>query len=147
MEATLGGFLARLEAAGELYRVSAPVSPVLEIAEVADRHSNSACPHTSSAARRFDPGHYELGGKALLFESVEGSDFPLCINVFGSYRRMEMALGDPPGGYEAIARRIADLTRPQPPRGVRELLSRAKTLVPLLRTPPSSVRRGVCQEG
>ena len=146
METTLGGFLARLEAAGELHRISAPVSPVLEIAEIADRHSKATCPHPSRAAARFDPGHCDLGGKALLFENVQGSDFPLCINVFGSYRRMEMALGDPPGGIEAIARRIADLTRPQPPRGVREMLSRAKALVPLLRTPPSSVRRGVCQE-
>ena len=146
MDATLGGFLARLEAAGELHRISAPVSPVLEVAEVADRHSTSPCPQTSPGAARFDPGHCDLGGKALLFENIQGSDFPLCINVFGSYRRMEMALGDPPGGFEGIARRIADLTRPQPPRGVREMLSRAKALLPLLRTPPARVRRGVCQE-
>ena len=146
MDATLGGFLGRLEAAGELQRIAAPVSPILEIAEVADRHSKSPCPFKSPAAALFDPRHCDLGGKALLFENVRGSDFSLCINVFGSYRRMEMALGDPPGGFEAIARRIADLTKPQPPRGVRDLLRRARAFAPLLRTPPRGVRRGRCQE-
>jgi 4-hydroxy-3-polyprenylbenzoate decarboxylase len=146
MDPTLGGFLARLEAAGELHRVSAPVSPILEIAEVADRHSKTRCQGTSRAAGDFDPGHCDLGGKALLFEDVEGSDFPVCINVFGSYRRMELALGDPPGGFEAIAKRIAELTKPQPPRGLRDLVGRVRQLAPLLRTPPRNVRSGVCQE-
>jgi len=146
MDPTLGGFLARLETAGELHRVSAPVSPILEIAEVADRHSKSPCQGASRAAGDFDPGHCDLGGKALLFERVEGSDFPVCINVFGSYRRMELALGDPPGGFEAIAKRIAELTRPQPPRGLRDLAGRVRQLAPLLRTPPRNVRSGVCQE-
>ncbi|MEE8459861.1 MAG: hypothetical protein V3S08_08300, partial [Phycisphaerales bacterium] len=145
MDPTLGGFLARLEAAGELHRVSAPVSPILEIAEVALRHSKTPCKGASRSARDFDPGHCDLGGKAVLFESVEGSDFPVCINVFGSYRRMEMALGDPPGGFEAIAQRIADLTKPQPPRGLRDLLGRLRDLAPLLRTPPRRVKSGVCQ--
>jgi len=146
MDPTLGGFLARLEAAGELHRVSAPVSPILEIAQVALRHSKTPCKVASRSARDFDPGHCDLGGKAVLFESVEGSDFPVCINVFGSYRRMELALGDPPGGFEAIAQRIADLTKPQPPRGLRDLLGRLRDLAPLLRTPPRRVKSGVCQE-
>ncbi len=93
MPATLGGFLSDLEAVGELQRISAEVSPVLEIAEIADRASKSLCPSISRNAAMFDPQHCELGGKALLFENVAGCDFPLCINVFGSYRRMEMALG------------------------------------------------------
>ncbi|MCZ6543151.1 MAG: UbiD family decarboxylase, partial [Planctomycetota bacterium] len=47
MPATLGGFLSDLEAVGELQRISAEVSPVLEIAEIADRASKSPCPSIS----------------------------------------------------------------------------------------------------
>ncbi|MHC4416438.1 MAG: UbiD family decarboxylase domain-containing protein [Planctomycetota bacterium] len=147
MPATLGDFLAALDSAGELHRVSAPVSPLLEIAEIADRQCKLPCPAASGHAAFFDPRHCGLGGKALLFEQVRGSDFPLCINVFGSYRRMEMALGCATGGgFAAIAARIAALTRPRPPRSLRDLLAGARRLVPLLRTPPRRVRRGLCQE-
>jgi 4-hydroxy-3-polyprenylbenzoate decarboxylase len=146
MEPTLGDFLRTLDAAGELHRVPVPVSPALEISEIADRQCKLPCPSVSAHAARFDPAHHELGGKALLLEQVEGSDFPLCINVFGSYRRMEMALGCTDGGFGAIADRLAALTRPQPPRGLWELVIRGRQLLPLLRTPPRRVRRGACQE-
>ncbi|MHC4588801.1 MAG: UbiD family decarboxylase domain-containing protein [Planctomycetota bacterium] len=146
MEPTLGDFLGTLDAAGELHRVPVPVSPLLEISQIADCQCKLPCPSVSAHAARFDPTHYELGGKALLLEQVEGSDFPLCINVFGSYRRMEMALGCTDGGFGAIADRLAALSRPQPPRGLWELLSRGRQLLPLLRTPPRRVRRGACQE-
>ena len=143
---TLADFLDRLEAEGELCRVAARVSPVLEIAEIADRQSKSPCARASDHARRFDPDHCALGGRAVLFENVEGSDFPLCINVFGSYRRMEMALGCEKGGFEQIARRIAVLAQPKPPGSLRDLVGKARQFLPLLRTPPRRVRRGVCQE-
>ncbi|MHC4275080.1 MAG: UbiD family decarboxylase domain-containing protein, partial [Planctomycetota bacterium] len=146
MEPTLGDFLGTLDAAGELHRVPVPVSPLLEISQIADCQCKLPCPSVSAHAARFDPTHYELGGKALLLEQVEGSDFPLCINVFGSYRRMEMALGCTDGGFGAIADRLAALSRPQPPRGLWELVSRGRQLLPLLRTPPRRVRRGACQE-
>ncbi|MHC4827966.1 MAG: UbiD family decarboxylase domain-containing protein [Planctomycetota bacterium] len=146
MKATLGEFLGTLDAAGELHRVPVPVSPRLEISEIADRQCKLPCPSVSAHAARFDPDHHGLGGKALLFEQVEGSDFPLCINVFGSYRRLEMALGCTDGGFGAIAERLAGLTKPQPPSGVWDLARRARQLLPLLRTPPRRVRRGACQE-
>jgi 4-hydroxy-3-polyprenylbenzoate decarboxylase len=161
---TLQDFLAALERAGELHRVREPVSPLLEISAVADRHSKSRAPMASEAARQFDPDHCDRGGKALLFEQVEGCDFPLAINVFGSYRRMEMALGcgatgtpdlqdrnprpESRGaiGFEAIAARIAALLKPAPPRSLREALAMAKRFLPLMRIPPKSVRFGRCQE-
>jgi 4-hydroxy-3-polyprenylbenzoate decarboxylase len=146
MERTLGDFLRALDRAGELHRVTASVSPRLEISEIADRQCKLPCPSVSAHAAQFDPDHHELGGTALLFTSVEGSDFPLCINVFGSYRRMEMALGCTGGGFGAIADRLAGLTRPEPPRGLGDLIRRGGALLPLLRTPPRRVRRGACQE-
>ena len=148
MADTLGEFLGRLDAAGELQRVRPEVSPILEIAEIADRQSKAPCPHESRWAGAFDPDHAALGGKALLFERVAGCDFPLAINVFGSYRRMEMALGchEASGGFEAIAKRIAELARPEPPRSLGDLMTKARRFLPLLRTPPRRKRRGVCQE-
>ncbi len=70
---SLRAFIERLDAAGELVRIKAPVSPVLEITEIADRV-------------------VKAGGPALLFEQVEGSAYPLIINAFGSERRMSWAL-------------------------------------------------------
>ncbi len=67
-------FVKALEGAGELTRVTAPVSCELEISEITDR-----------VCKRY--------GKALLFENVRGYDVPVVTNAFGSYRRMAMALG------------------------------------------------------
>ena len=72
------GFLARLEAMGELHTVAAEVDPVLEIAEITDRQSKSP-----------------EGGKALLFCCVKGSRFRAATNLFGSPARMAAALGMP----------------------------------------------------
>ncbi len=153
MYRSLGDFLDALDRAGELVRIAAPVSPLLEITEIADRVSRLAAPSVGVTGRIVDPDHAALGGPALLFENVQGGEsrIPVAINLFGSYQRMEMALGchdegHTPGGFEAIADRIASLVRPEPPAGWRDLLSRAAEFAPLLRTPPKVVRRGACQE-
>lgn len=147
MVTDLRTFLSKLESAGELLRVRAPVSSLLEIATIVDRVSKSPCPHPSDAARAYDPDHAGLGGKALLFENVEGSELPVAINVFGSYRRIEMALGVAGrGGLEAIAARLASLTKPEPPTSFRSLIEKGKEFLPLLKVPPKTVKRGACQE-
>ena len=147
MHGNLRQFLHTLEQAGELHRITAEVSPLLEITEIADRHSKSGAASISSAAREFDPMHADRGGKALLFERVAGCDFPLAINVFGSYRRMEMALGcEATGGFESIARRIASLAKPSPPRSLGDIIRKAREFLPLLRITPKLKRSGPCQE-
>ncbi len=158
MHETTREFISALEAAGELSRVRARVSPVLEIAEIADRVSKSRAPHPPSAgARRTDPRFHTLGGKALLFENVEGSEFPVLINAYGSYRRVEMALGcndagpgveagPTPGGLEALAERIAKLVKPEPPPTLLAKLQKIPELMDLAKVPPKVVRSGVCQE-
>ncbi len=70
-------FLKAIDEAGELHRVTAPVDPKLEITEICQRVVREK-------------------GPALLFENVEGADFPLAINLFGSEKRVELALGRPP---------------------------------------------------
>jgi len=146
MYESVAEFVEALEAAGELHRVKVKVSPRLEIAALADLQAKASCPGVSEAARAFDPGHCERGGKALLFEKVEGSALPLLINAYGSYRRTEMALGCVEGGFEAIAARLAALTRPEPPASLRAALKKAAQLLPLLRVPPRRVGTGACQE-
>ena len=113
MYANLREFVAALDRAGELKRIAAPVSPVLEIAEITDRVSKSPAPNPpSQSARQNDPQHCELGGSALLFENVEGSDNPVLINAFGSYRRVEMALGCPstPGSPSTSGMEVTENT-------------------------------------
>ena len=70
-------FLEALEARVELLRVQAEVDPELEITEIVTRVVKAK-------------------GPALLFERVKGSPYPLCINVFGSEKRLEIALGRTP---------------------------------------------------
>lgn len=144
---TTRDFVAALQRAGELRRVSARVSPILEIAEIADRVSKSRCANLpSEAARRNDPRFHDRGGHALLFENVEGSEIPVLINTWGSYRRMEMALGCAEG-FESIAHRIAELVKPQPPRSLGEAFTKLRQLLPLLRVPPKRLKKsGLCQE-
>lgn len=147
MYPTLREFVDALDQAGELARVRAKVSPVLEISAIAHRESRRPAPNPPSAsARRVDPRFHHYGGRALLFEHVEGSDIPVLINSLGSYRRMEMALGCDGTGFDAIAGRIAGLVKPQPPRSLAEALDTARQLAPLLRIAPKRRRTGLCQE-
>ncbi|MCP3860531.1 MAG: hypothetical protein GY704_12850, partial [Phycisphaeraceae bacterium] len=48
--------ISALDAAGELHRITAPVSPILEVTEIADRLALSRCPSPSINAEAFDPG-------------------------------------------------------------------------------------------
>ena len=75
MYKSLGEFIDRLERADELIRIGTPVSSELEIAEITDRIVKS-----------------EGGGKALLFENTD-KGFAVLTNLYGSERRIAMALG------------------------------------------------------
>jgi 4-hydroxy-3-polyprenylbenzoate decarboxylase len=155
---TLQDFVAALDREGELARVKARVSPVLEISEITDRVSKSAAPSLPSPrTRATDPRFHTMGGKALLFENVEGSDIPVLINAWGSYRRMEMALGcqeatprgpagHTPGGLEALADRLAKLVKPEPPPTLLAKLQKIPELLELAKLPPKKVRAGLCQD-
>ncbi len=149
MYPTLREFIFALDQAGELHRIKAKVSPLLEITQIADRVSKSPAAHASQWASSFDKQHYRGGGKALLFENVEGSAMPLVINVFGSYHRMEMALGvagPSGGGFEALADKIGRLVKPEPPVGLIEKLKKLPELAKLASYAPKVVRSGICQE-
>jgi 4-hydroxy-3-polyprenylbenzoate decarboxylase len=146
--ANLQDFVEALERAGELHRIKTQVSPLLEVTEIADRVSKSPAAHVSENARHFDPLHVGLGGKALLFENVQGSKFPLLINSMGSYHRMEMALGchGPAGGFEALAEQVEALVKPEPPGSMMEKLKKGLELAKVASYAPKVVSGGACQE-
>ena len=94
-------FVRALEQQGELLRIQAPVSAELEITQITDLACKS-------------PG----GGKALLFENVIGSPFPVLINAYGSDRRVCMALGVP--DLESLAARMRRFIELEPPKSLRD---------------------------
>ncbi len=129
----LRAFLDDLDRAGELVRIEAPTAARLEIAALADRAMKS-------------PG----GGPALLFERPvldDGteSEIPVAINVFGSWRRMAMALG-----VEDVAEhgaRIAELLQPDVPRGFWAKVQMLPKFAELAKVPPRSFKgKPPCQE-
>jgi 4-hydroxy-3-polyprenylbenzoate decarboxylase len=95
-------WITRLDKAGELRRIREPVSPYLEMSEIADRTAK-LCKGTPKA-----------GGPALLFENVTG--YPgakVLMNQFGSLRRMHLALET--DSLDLIADRIRTLIKPETP--------------------------------
>jgi 4-hydroxy-3-polyprenylbenzoate decarboxylase len=122
----LRSFLDRLEAEGELVRIAHPLSAKLEISEVADRVMKQAG-----------------GGKALLFErplldNGSASEFPVAINLFGSWRRMALALGVE--DLREHADRIAELMQPDVPKGFWAKVQMIPKFAELAKVPPRSHR-------
>ena len=124
----LRDFMARLEAAGELRRIAAPVSPHLEMTALADRVLRA-------------------GGPALLFEQPTGHTMPVLANLFGTPGRVARALGV--AGLpeiRAFGEVLAQLKEPEPPRGMKDLWGKRDLLKTLWSMAPATVRRPPCQE-
>src|SRR5438128_5584602 len=103
-------FLAQLERAGELKRVRAEVDPKLEMTEICDRV-------------------LKAGGPALLFEKPKDRAIPVLANLFGTTRRVALAMGaeagaDPREALREIGKLLAFLKEPEPPKGFRDVLER-----------------------
>src|SRR3954449_435575 len=121
----LHSFIRSLASAHELALVGEPVDPDLEIAAIADRVSKS-------------PG----GGPALLFERPTGFDIPVAVNLFGSMKRMCMALGVAKLGD--LAAQIDDLATPKVPAGMMDALRMLPKLSRLRDLLPKTVSDGPC---
>ena len=139
--ADLRGFISQLEALGELRRVRAEVSPRLEMTEICDRVLRS-------------------GGPAVLFERPSGHSMPVLGNLFGTVRRVALAMGidadvSPAPALRDIGRLLAAMREPDPPQGFRDiweklpelrgLLSRVLDMAPKLRS--SAPCQEVVREG
>jgi len=106
----LRDFLSQLERAGELKRVRAELDPKLEMTEVCDRV-------------------LKAGGPALLFEKPKGHVIPVLGNLFGTTRRVALAMGaetraDPRETLRDVGKLLAFLREPEPPKGFRDVLER-----------------------
>lgn len=140
---TLQDFITHLDRHGELARVKAEVNPELELAEVADRVMKSPAGRLSDERDKSPAA--KLGGKALLFENVKGSDIPVAINLFGSYWRVNQALGSE--NLEALAARVQALVKPDIPTGFIDKLKRLPDLIKMGSYPPKVSRgSGICQQ-
>src|ERR1043166_4233183 len=129
---TLGEFVAQLDRAGELVRVTEPVSLNLQLSEIANRVMKQ-------------PG----GGPALLFErptlmSGERSKFPVGINLFGSMRRMGMALGVE--SLDDIGARITELLEMKVPDGLIAKLALVPRLLEIGKFPPRARSSAPCHD-
>lgn len=124
----LRGFLAQLDAMGQLRRIAEPVSPDLEMTALSDRVLRG-------------------GGPALLFEQPTGHHMPVLTNLFGTPQRVACAMGVADvSAIRQFGEVLADLKEPEPLRGVKDLWGRRELIKTLWTMVPSTVRRPPCQQ-
>ena len=129
----LRDFIAQLEQAGELKRITTPVSTHLELTEISDRvlHAN---------------------GPALLFEQAQhqGSpaSMPVLCNLFGTPARVAKGMGaEDVSALREIGTLLAALREPEPPRGFRDAVGTISMLKSALwDMNPKTVKTPACQE-
>ena len=130
--ANLREFVDQLERDGQLVRVAAPVSTVLEMTEIQTRLLAE-------------------GGPAVLFEHpvrADGSRSPLPVlaNLFGTVERVARGMNVAPDGLRELGETLAFLRQPEPPGGWRDAVG----MLPLLKTAmamaPRTTARAPCQE-
>ncbi|HWQ41574.1 MAG TPA: UbiD family decarboxylase [Desulfosporosinus sp.] len=95
MHANLSHFIETLRKENQIIEIEAEVDPYLELAEIHRRV-------------------IEEEGPALLFKRVKGSAFPVVTNLFGTRRRVDLAIGPRP--EETVQRAVSALHRLLPPK-------------------------------
>jgi len=118
-------FLRVLEKRGALRRIAAPLDPYLEIAAVTDRVSKAV-------------------GPALVFDRPKGARFPVVTNVFGSFPRIQLALGCE--DLNTLGKRIGDALELDAPEGLLDKLKLLPKLAKMAGIFPKTLARGCCQD-
>jgi len=129
---SLRDFIARLEAEDRLVRVSAPVSPVLEMTEIQTRLLAE-------------------GGPAVLFENVVRDDggryeMPVLVNLFGTVERIAWGMDRKPDQLREIGETLAFLRQPEPPGGWREAMGMLPLLKTVMAMKPRTTGSAPCQD-
>ncbi len=129
---SLRDFIDRLERAGRLKRVSAPVSPELEMTEIQTRLLAE-------------------GGPAVLFENVVHADgrkaeMPVLVNLFGTVERVAWGMDREPSQLREVGETLAFLRQPEPPGSLREAWEHLPLLKTVMAMKPKTVGTGPCQE-
>jgi 4-hydroxy-3-polyprenylbenzoate decarboxylase len=123
----LRDFISIIETKGLLHRIKVEVDPILEIGEITDRMCKSP-----------------NGGKALFFENVKESSYPVVTNLFGSFERMCLALEV--NTLDDVAVRIEEILNQAPPKTLLEKLAMLPKLLEFSKYLPRTVRSAPCQE-
>ena len=97
MHKNLRSFINQLKKEKEIVEIEAEVDPFLEIAEIHRRV-------------------IEEQGKALLFNNVKNSIFPVATNLFGTAKRIELAFGKKPQEFVKTAVEMVDVLLPPKPK-------------------------------
>lgn len=123
----LRDFIQMLEARGELKRITQPVSPVLEMTEIADRTLRA-------------------GGPALLFENPIGFDIPVLANLFGTPERVALGMGqESVSALRDVGHLLAQLKEPEPPKGFKDAWDKLPVFRQVLNMGPKLVKTAPCQ--
>src|SRR5512139_514542 len=127
--ADLRDFLAQLERAGELKRITAVVDPRLEMTEICDRVLHAA-------------------GPALLFERPKGHAIPVLGNLFGTPRRVALGMGeDSVAALREIGRLLAFLREPEPPKDLKDAWQNTRPVfLQVMNMAPKERSSGPCQQ-
>jgi 4-hydroxy-3-polyprenylbenzoate decarboxylase len=121
-------FIAELERQGELVRVRAPVSPILEMTEICDRVLRAA-------------------GPAILFEQPVGHTIPVLANLFGTPKRVAMGMGETDvSALRTVGELLAFLRAPEPPRGLKDIWEKWPAFKQILNMPERVLNHAPCQE-
>lgn len=123
----LKSFINALENKGLLHRIKTEVNPILEVSEITDRVSKT----TNS-------------NKALYFENIKGSKFPVVTNLFGSFERICLALETEK--LDDIGKRIENILHQTQPRTLIEKIALLPKLVEFSKYLPSYTKNAPCQE-
>ena len=124
----LRDFIEKLESMGELKRVSMEVDPNLEMTEICDRTLRA-------------------GGPAILFENVKGHSVPVLGNLFGTTRRVALAMGkEDLTELRELGELLAFLKEPTPPSGFKDAWQQLPVFKKVMNMSPKQVRKAPCQE-
>ncbi len=125
----LQAFLKKLEQEDELVYIDTEVSQDLEITEIADRFMKS-----------------KDNNKAIVFTNVVGCDYPVCINIFGSDKRLCMALEI--DSLDDIGDGIRDVIDLKRYKGIKNQILAIPSLLRLYFSFPTKFKLGTpaCQE-
>ncbi len=139
---SLREFITKLEADGELVRVTEPVSTNLEMTEIGRRLVET--------------------GPAVLFENVtredgSKSDMPVLINLFSKVKRVALGVTMPSqnGGdverttsaeLREVGELMATLRQPEPPRGMKDAWDKLPILKTAMTMKPKTIKKAPCQE-
>ena len=129
---SLRDFIAHLERLGELKRIAVEVDPKLEMTEICERV-------------------LKAGGPALLFEKPTHHSMPVLGNLFGTVKRVALAMGaspdeEPLARLRAIGETLAYLKEPEPPKGLRDAWDKLPLVKQLMTMAPRVVTNAPCRD-